>query len=186
MNRGSRQGLSPALLLCPSRPARTLSGSQEGGQGSKQPGSLLLHCASSFPRVTLFLAAAPRLSAPLLPWLQHHPQPQGEVPHEHDRGTLRLLRWSRWWTAACGPSPPNSMAASSTSPTASCGALLFRPQRDGGVQGTLLGGLGETLSQEAPPPAIHQGEWKARLYKGSCGNRRACRAGGESQLRGPD
>ena len=48
-------------------------GSEWAGRGSRQPGSLLLRCPSSFPCVTLFLAAAPRFSASLLPWLQHHP-----------------------------------------------------------------------------------------------------------------
>ena len=58
----------------------------------------------------------------------------------------------------------------------------------GGVQGTLPGkALGETLSQEAPPPpAIHQGEWKARNTKDHVVTVELAGAGGESQLWGPD
>ena len=58
--------------------------SEVGGQGHQAAQLSTYTAPPSCLSVTLFLAAAPRFSASLLPWLQHHPQPQGEVPHEHD------------------------------------------------------------------------------------------------------
>lgn len=77
------------------------------GRAGQQAAWLSCYTAPpSFPRVTLFLAAAPRLSAPLLPWLQHHPQPQ-ERFHMSMTEQLRLLV-EQMVDGSMRPSPPNS------------------------------------------------------------------------------
>ena len=71
------------------------------------------------------------------------------------------------------------MTASSTSPTASCDALLLRPQRDGGRSGDPpWEGPWRNPKPGSPTPPSHPPRgMEGKKYKGSCGNRRACRGG---------
>ena len=71
------------------------------------------------------------------------------------------------------------MTASSTSPTASCDALLLRPQRDGGGSGDPpWEGPWRNPKPGSPTPPSHPPRgMEGKKYKGSCGNRRACRGG---------
>lgn len=69
-------------------PQTCLGASDKGRSPAGGRGALL---EPSAPLPTLLLLPC-RFTAPLLPRLEHHPQPEGAFPHEHDGGAAAAAR----------------------------------------------------------------------------------------------